>query len=240
MRLVTWNCRIGGFRRKAKQVAPLLPDVLAVQEVEPIDRELRFDGACQPTYRDRIGDPAYPKRAIGVFSYTDMKLKPVDLPDPMYCFRRYKARHGALTFQVVAVWTVATKARETSYKQAHVGLRCHADWIRHRPTVILGDFNDNASYRGGNWQQLLDLVQPLGLVSAYHQYFSEPFGAETQPTYFHQGKGTVAFHLDYCFVPDIWTQHIKKVEVGTFNDWHTISDHAPLIVDIDPQVSDPA
>jgi exonuclease III len=232
MRLVTWNCRIGGFRRKAKQIAPLRPDVLAVQEVEAIDNVLIFAGDCQPTFRDRICDPMFPSRAIGVFSYTDTRLVAVDADDPMYCFRRYQANHHALDFQVIAVWPWATKSRETSYKQTHDGLRHHADWIRTRPTAILGDFNDNASYTSGNWQALLDLLQPLGLASAYHEHFRERFGAETRPTYFHHGKQTSAFHLDYCFLPQTWTKQITKVEVGTFDEWHSISDHAPLIVDL--------
>lgn len=232
MRFVTWNCRVGGFRTKAKHIAPFQPDVLAVQEVEPIDNELFFDGDCQPTYRDRIADPTYPKRGIGVFSYTDVEMTPVDTADPAYCFRRYEARQGDLVFHLVAVWTAKTDDPTTSYKQTHEGLRRHADWFRQRPTVMIGDFNDNRSYGGGkSWQQLLDLLRPLELESAYHHHFSEPFGAETRPTYFHQGKET-KFHLDYCFVPSAWLERIKRVEVGTYDEWHQASDHAPLIVDL--------
>jgi endonuclease/exonuclease/phosphatase family metal-dependent hydrolase len=29
-----------------------------------------------------------------------------------------------------------------------------------------------------------------------------------------------------------WRQRMK-VEVGTYNDWHKISDHVPLMVDLD-------
>jgi len=233
MRLITWNCRVGGFRIKAKHIAPLRPDILAVQEVEPLDHELFFDGECQPTYRDRTADPAYPKRGIGVFSYTGVEMTPVDTADPAYCFRRYEARQKDLAFQVVAVWPAKTDDRTTSYKQAHEGLRRHADWVRQRPTVIMGDFNDNASYEGGkSWQRLLDLIRPLELESVYHHHFSESFGAETRPTYFHQGKET-KFHLDYCFVPRAWLEHIRQVEVGTYEKWHDASDHAPLIVDLD-------
>jgi hypothetical protein len=65
MRLVTWNCRIGGFRWKAQYIAPLLPDVLAVQEVEPIEDVLVFAGSHQPTFRDRVHHPRYPRKAIG-------------------------------------------------------------------------------------------------------------------------------------------------------------------------------
>ena len=233
MRLVTWNCRVGAFRRKASHVAPLRPDILVVQEVEPIDGELLFDGDLQPTYRDRIGDPAFPRRGIGMFSYTHTTLGSVDAADPVYCFRRYQAKRGDVPFQVVGVWTVATKPRGTSYRQAHLGLQRHADWIRQLPTVVLGDFNANASFKGSAWRQLIELVEALGLKSAYHGFFAEEFGAETRPTHFHKGKEGAPFHLDYCFLPSTWVERIIRVEVGTHTHWHRVSDHAPLVVDLE-------
>jgi hypothetical protein len=53
MRLITWNRRVGAFRRKSARIAPLRPDVLAVQELEPLDDGRRFGGECQPSYRHR-------------------------------------------------------------------------------------------------------------------------------------------------------------------------------------------
>lgn len=235
MKLTTWNCRIGGFRTKAKHIASHRPDVLVVQEVEPSAlTDLFLDGDSQPTYRDRVGDPAMPKRAIGVFSYTSLKLDAVDVAEPAYCFRRHSAQQGDLAFQVVSVWQCATDdARATWYQQAHDGLRRHAEWIRQRPTVILGDFNDNGhvSY-GKTWRALLDQMNGLDLVSTYHHFFHEDFGSETRPTHFHQGKEQKKFHVDYCFVPRAWTKHITKVDVGTFADWGSVSDHAPLTVEL--------
>jgi hypothetical protein len=214
-------------------MAPLKPDVLAVQEVEPIDGVRAFEGEVQPTYRDRLCDPAFPRRAAAMFSYSETELRAVDLAEPMYSFRRYEARRGSLEFQVIGVWPFATKSVETSYRQAHDGLTRHADWIRQRPTVILGDFNANARFTGKNWSQLQDLTQSLGLVSAYHHHFNESFGAETRPTHFHRGKEAAAFHLDYCFLPSEWTQAIRKVEVGAYAVWHKLSDHVPLVIDLD-------
>ena len=149
MRVITWNCHVGGFRKKAKQIAPFRPDVLAVQEVEPLADVLLFAGDHQPTFRDRIGDPAFPKRAIGMFSYTDVEL-------------------------------------------------------------ILGDFKDNASYRSGHWAELLALLHPLGLVSAYHEHFQEPFGAESRPTHYFKGNQGPPFHPDYCFVPKVWPDASRR------------------------------
>lgn len=168
-----------------------------------------------------------------MFSYTDTKLKAVDGPEPMYSFRRYEASRGDLVFNVVAVWPWQTKSSKTAYRQAHEGLSLHGSWVDARATVILGDFNANASFKGNNWKELVDLLKPLGLVSAYHCYFTEAFGKETKPTHFHRGKPTSPFHLDYCFLPETWAHRINKVDVGTYADWHERSDHAPLVVDLD-------
>jgi endonuclease/exonuclease/phosphatase family metal-dependent hydrolase len=39
------------------------------------------------------------------------------------------------------------------------------------------------------------------------------------------------YHVDYCFVPQSWTAHIKSVDVGTYEGWINYSDHCPLVVD---------
>jgi hypothetical protein len=42
-RLMTWNCRLGAFRKKAAQVVSVEPDVV-VPECENVQRELLLDG----------------------------------------------------------------------------------------------------------------------------------------------------------------------------------------------------
>jgi endonuclease/exonuclease/phosphatase family metal-dependent hydrolase len=232
LRLITWNCRIGAFHSKAERIARLRPDVLAMQEVEPPDGHLGFEGGSQPAKRDRMGDPGYPRASTGMFSYTGTILHAVDRADPMDCFRRYEAYRGDLIFQMIAVWTADTDSRQTAFLQAHQGIRRHRNWIKQRPTVILGNFNANASYSGTHWDELMDLVRPLELVSAYHRHFDEAFGFETRNTYFYRGNRSPGFHIDYCFLPGAWASQIGDVQVGSFEDWQDVSDHVPLIVDI--------
>lgn len=235
MRIVTWNCRIGGFRKKARFIAPLKPDILAVQEVERIDGTLSFASEFRPTYCDRPNFAAYPKRSTGMFSYNpEMVLRAIDAPDPdnlwQFGFRRYEALGGA--FQVVGVWTFDTKkSKGGAYRQAHKGFQEYASWIRERPTVVLGDFNNNASYKKFDWLGLKELIDSLGLVSAYHTFTGKNFGEETSPT-FHKGKTASKAHIDYCFLPKEWKPHITNVEVGDYHDWSKFSDHVPLIVDL--------
>jgi hypothetical protein len=105
----------------------------------------------------------------------------------------------------------ATKSKETSYRQAHEGLEQHAAWIKERPTVILGDFNAHQSFSGPNWNDLIDLLRPFGLVSAYHRHFKKAFGEESHSTYFHRGNPESGFHLDYCFISKPWADRIMDV-----------------------------
>ena len=70
MRFVTWNCRNGGFKWKAKRVAALRPDILAVQELRPLDDVLLFDRCEQPTFRERASRSIDPGRGVGMFSFT--------------------------------------------------------------------------------------------------------------------------------------------------------------------------
>ena len=233
IRFITWNCRIGGFRWKSKQIAPLKPDVLVVQEVEPIDQVLLFGGEEQPTFRSQIRNPKYQRRTLTVFSYTDIVLRADDTEDPMYSFRRMRGKKSGLDFQFVGLWTAHSSKKELSYRQSHNGISKYSNWIAQKPTVILGDFNSNASYHSDNWQELMDLMKPFGLVSAYHHFYGEDFGKETRHTYYHRAKEDSRFHVDYCFFPEAWVDNLVSVEVGDFDTWCEFSDHVPLVVDFD-------
>jgi exodeoxyribonuclease-3 len=233
MRLTTWNCRVGAFRKKAAQTAPLTPDVLVVPECEDIRRELLLDGTTQPTTRLWFSSPAT-NRGVGVFSYSGATISPAPLiGEPIDFFVPLLAQVVGRDLWVVAVWTAKTKSSATSYRQAHEGLDRYAEWIAAKETVVMGDFNHNACFGNGkSWAELTKRLEPLGLVSAYHQFFGESFGAETRPTHFFRGKDASPFHLDYVFVPAAWTSRVESVDVGTYESWSKHSDHVPVTVDI--------
>ncbi|MGI5939792.1 MAG: hypothetical protein ACOX8V_03755 [Thermoleophilia bacterium] len=232
MRIITWNSGKGLFRKKAKYIGVMNPDVLVTQEITRHDEKLEFDGNFQPTFRDWVSLDR-PGGDIGVYSFTNTQLAPVASDDPIPGFHLYTAQRGDLSFQVVAVWSFFTRAKETRNTQIHDGLRRYGEWIAQKPTVIMGDFNDNGSFNNDRWRNLLDLMEPLGMASAYHRYFGEAFGEETRPTYqFHWSEEAV-FHVNYVFMPEDWAQRITKVQVGDSHHWNNLSDHMPVIVDLD-------
>lgn len=235
MRIVTWNCGVGGFRKKAARMEALRPDVLVVQEVEKLAGELFLDGERQPTFLWRA--PVCGSiRGLAVLSYSGVELRPAfDESNPLHGFYPFEARRGDLEFHVAGVWTFQTRgSRGTSYRQAQEGVEKYADWLVEKPSIILGDFNTNASYKdSGTWRSLWERLEPLGFTSAYHEFFGEPFGAESCPTHFHKGHESEPWHLDYCFIPAAWKDRLRRVEVGDFSSWKGVSDHRPVVVDVD-------
>ena len=233
MRLMTWNCQVGAFRKKASRAAALRPTLLVVPESENIERELVLDGEAQPTARMWLAGTTT-NRGVGVLSYTGATIRRAPLiGDPIDFFVPLEVNDAGVEFQVVAVWTAATSDKNTMYRQAHEGLDRYADWIRARDTVLMGDFNNNATYsKGKPWHDLEGRLQPLGLVSAYHHFHKQAFGAESRPTHYFHRKRESPWHLDYCFVPTAWTSRIESVDVGEFDDWSALSDHMPVVVDI--------
>ena len=41
------------------------------------------------------------------------------------------------------------------------------------------------------------------------------------------------YHIDYMFYNN---QGINNIEIGEFDDWISLSDHMPMILDINPNV----
>ncbi|MBE7483594.1 MAG: endonuclease/exonuclease/phosphatase family protein [Polyangiaceae bacterium] len=234
MRLSTWNCRIGAFRRKAARVARFKPDVLIVPEMEELEGELFLDGDHQPTFRQRCSGPGW-SRGLGVLSYTGIELEPAfHASEAIAGFWPFTARRGDLRFQVAAVWTFKEEAKpREAYLQAHAGIDHYRGWIKQLPTVLLGDFNVDASRDHRQWADLIARTESLDLVSAYHHFFAEVPGSERRATHFHGGKPNSKFHLDYCFLPRDWADRSLHVRVGAHEDWSDVSDHVPLIVDVD-------
>ncbi len=146
---------------------------------------------------------------------------------------------GDWNFHLVAVWAMPqTDPRGSSY----VGQICRAvetyeAFIREDDTVFVGDFNSNQifdhRYRPCNHSTVVERLVQDGIVSLYHEYFHEPHGQESQPTFYLTKKVTRPFHLDYCFAPIHWSQRVSRLWVGDFSEWRSWSDHCPLFVEID-------
>ena len=143
---------------------------------------------------------------------------------------------GPRSFLLFAVWTKT--GQEHCYVEAAVrAVHLYRKLIASHPTVFMGDVNSNTIWDHQHEPDrchtaLVNQLSELGLVSAYHAFFDEPHGKETQPTYYFLWKQAKPFHLDYCFIPKAWVPALKNVWVAPYESWKAHSDHRPVLVDV--------
>ena len=103
--------------------------------------------------------------------------------------------------------------------------------------LIAGDFNSNTIWdQWDRWWNHSDVVKELnkvGIESLYHKFMDEEQGKETKPTFFLQRKKEKAYHIDYIFGSNHFTKKIDNLEIGKIDDWIEISDHLPLIYNLE-------
>ncbi len=98
----------------------------------------------------------------------------------------------------------------------------------------MGDFNSNTIWdrprRIGNHSAVVERLAEKDIYSIYHKHLKQEQGKENHPTFFLQKNKNKPYHLDYCFASTGIFDKLKKLEIGTFENWITCSDHVPLII----------
>jgi endonuclease/exonuclease/phosphatase family metal-dependent hydrolase len=230
---VTWNCQ-GAFRKKAHLLTPLQPTLAVVQECE-CPTKLRWP-ADTPPPDDFLWQGDNLDKGVGVFSYGNLRLALDDRYDPTIRHCVPVRVSGDLDIHLLAVWAMGHRQKARSYVgQVYAAVHHYADFIRERPTVILGDLNSNAIWdaerKVSNHSAVVRDLAAAGLVSVYHESTGEAHGREEQQTFFLHRAAHKGYHLDYCFVPRIWWPNLANVYVGPFDPWCSHSDHMPLAVE---------
>lgn len=103
-------------------------------------------------------------------------------------------------------------------------------------TVIVGDFNSNTIWDKEHGERshskAVERLKALGITSSFHTSASMEHGSENQsaPTIYFRKNRTLPYHIDYCFVSDDLQSRLQTVDIGKYDDWHSLSDHMPLTV----------
>ncbi len=245
MRLVAWNCNMALHRKLAALLA-LKPDVAVLSECASPERLAQrlgadaFDG--EPVW---IG--ANRDKGLAVLAFNGYRAR---LADEVY---RRSLRfiapvriEGPISFNLLAVWAQNFSAgirRKRQPGPLRLALtRDYRAFLGAGPAIVAGDFNNNIFWdKPGyliNHSHTVTLLDRYGLVSAYHHARGEAQGAETEPTHYWRDrkKDGPTYHIDYVFLPRAWSAGMREMSVGSFEDWcgARLSDHVPLVVDVDP------
>lgn len=233
MKLITWNCQ-GAFRKKAQPIVELAPTLAVIQECE-CPAKLRFASGIRPP-DDFLWQGGNLDKGVGVFAYGDLRLTLDERYDPAFRHCIPVRVTGAQELNLLAVWAMGHKQKALSYiGQVYYAALHYADFLRERPSVLIGDFNSNAIWDReraiSNHSAVVRLLAEAGLISLYHTYFGEAPGQEQQGTFYFHRHPHRGYHLDYCFAPAAWLPRLTAVAVGNFTPWCAYSDHTPLVVD---------
>jgi exonuclease III len=249
MRIVSWNCN-GGFRKKFEKIEKLNADIIVIQECEnPEVSQKLFDNF---RFNKFIWDGNSKNKGISIFFKEDLLINKlewnnsyqINIPD----IRSDKLKWNTselnqfLTISIneklnlIGVWTKGGENKDLKYiGQFWKFILANKENILEKPTIIIGDFNSNAKWdkidRWWNHSEVIKILDSWNYKSLYHEKNNEEQGNELTPTFFLQRKFDKSYHIDYTFLPNQICKD-AKIEIGKFEDWISLSDHMPLIIDL--------
>lgn len=220
MRIVFWNCN-GGFRNKYQYITQLKADLYIIAEVEP------FKKIINPRFTQEVMDKAYlsfpnDKKGLLAFTCGNERILPLSWDN----FRmRYFLPFTFNGKKIVGIW-----AKDNYIEDEYLYAKFHLQEMKN--AILIGDFNSNViwdkhhGYR--THTDFNDLMYSINHISAYHHQNNEPFGKETQPTFFMYHKLDRPYHIDYTYVPKTAEYTISFGDIS----YSKHSDHLPIILDI--------
>jgi len=236
VRIVVWNVS-QALHRKWPALLSLDPDIAIVPECA--------NPAVRPELAEVIGDVSCrwtglnPVKGLGVFAFGAMSTNlSVSHQEDFEQFLPVTISGGEIS-RVLGVWAFNHRSKGRFKGQTDVtvqALKYYAPFLSQSEGIVAGDFNENAVWdkprRPGGFTDIGELLDGLGLASAYHYFHQEDFGSESQSTYYYRKAIHMPYQIDYCFLPKDWLPRIRAVEVRP-TQWLKWSDHVPLVVDLD-------
>ncbi|MNF90417.1 Endonuclease/Exonuclease/phosphatase family protein [compost metagenome] len=224
------------FRKKAEFILTEQPDILIVPECENQERLLFGSNAKQPVEIFWYGDN--PHKGIGVFSYSDFKIKLLDIHNSDFKYvLPLSVYNDKITLTIFAIWAQKPENHDNYTEQVWNAVHFYNDLLDDENIILAGDFNSNSIWdkprRESNHSNLVDFLKNKNILSTYHYFHNQIQGQEKDKTLFMQRKFDRPYHIDYCFASSNLIKKLKNVEIGAYEKWTKHSDHKPLSITLE-------
>jgi exodeoxyribonuclease III len=238
MRIVVWNCNMA-LHGKWERLLALQPDIAIIPECA--NPEILRAKAPAFAFGHCEWEGLLEHKGLGVLAFGDYSLSRHPSFTANYRFFIPVEVHGPRAFNLLAVCAM----NEATPPEAVVNPGSIAKAITHYgaflgagPALMAGDFNANTRWdkgaRAGNHAQTIAALEARGLASAYHTCSGAAAGAEPDSTIFWTKNRQAGYHIDYCFAPRAWLGKESRVTVGRPEEWLAVSDHMPMVVELEP------
>ncbi len=224
------------FRKKAQFILTEEPDILIVPECENQEKLSFGLFTKQPTDIFWHGDN--PDKGIGVFSFSDFKIKLLDIHNSEFKYvLPLLVYNDKIKLTIFAIWSQKPESHDNYTIQVWNAVHFYSDMLDNENIILVGDFNSNAIWdkprRVTNHSNLVDFLKAKNILSTYHHFHKQVQGQEKDSTLFMHRKIDRPYHIDYCFASSNLIDKIINVQVGNYETWTKYSDHIPLAVTLD-------
>ena len=227
MRIVTWNLR-SATDRKWAHLEALSPDIAVLSEVCRDPRATRESAFGRPELSFQWeGSNAH--KGLGLAGFG----RPLARLTARGAIGRWSIASVTDGVAMLGIWSCPLRSGAYAAEVVRC-LDAFEPVLARFPTrIVAGDLNVSGTGRG--FAVLQKRLAEAGLVSAYHHFSGDAFGAEREMTIHPRHAGERGYHIDYCFVSPDLAANLAHVEIGSHDMWIAsgLSDHAPVIVDID-------
>jgi exodeoxyribonuclease-3 len=224
------------YRKKAEFILEEQPDIIIVPECENQERLLFGLETKKPTDIFWYGDN--PHKGIGIFSYSDFKIKLLDVHNADFKYvLPLLVYNDKISLTIFAVWSQKPEKHDCYTEQVWNAVHYYSDLLDCENVILAGDFNSNSIWdkpnRVYNHTNLVEYLKGKNILSTYHYFYNQIQGQEKDKTLFMHRKIDKPYHIDFCFASLNLINILESVKVGTYERWTKHSDHKPLIVNFD-------
>jgi exonuclease III len=231
MKVATWNCAMA-LQKKFQKLLTLDADILIIQECSQpfIEQINRSEGWSCVWFGNNLN------KGLAVLVRAPWTIREAHALNPKWAGKL--VIDGPTCIELFPVWACKSNSPAAEYiEQVHLLLDIIEQTSLSPFTIVVGDFNSNSKWDGdyglNNHSAAVDRFRKLGLESAYHVFSKEPQGAERHPTLWFRKNIATDYHIDYAFLSRPLVSKLRGVEVGRCEDWLSLSDHAPVLVELD-------
>lgn len=231
MKLVVWNCH-QALDKKLANLMKLNPDVAIIPESAKPDLPKLKTQLVKHQCTSSAWTGKNVQKGLGVHTFNEIKIIESTIDSIGGAFTLKTQLNFKSPINLISVWTQGSGYIE----EAHKTLEAYIELFKNSDVIFAGDFNSNRIWDKKHKPNHSDLVNRLSkefdLESCYHNYHQESHGKETRGTIYFTYNEKKPYHIDYIFIPRKWISKVRSVEVGVYEDWSSLSDHCPLVLDL--------